>query len=72
VAPLVFDQRQDFIGCSNNGLLEFPEISECFLAGRWRGSAGKFNDDEWMAQYLIHRDQRLKNWIREPKMCNPD
>jgi hypothetical protein len=25
-----------------------------------------------MAQYLIHCEQRLKHWIRESEMCNPD
>ena len=57
---LSLDQFKSFFGRRNDGLLQHLEIAERTLTLRWGCSAGEFQDDQRMAQYLVRRQQRLK------------
>jgi hypothetical protein len=62
----------NLIGCRDDSLLEPFEIFKRSLAGRWRGPAGKFDYDKRMAQYAVGRSERLKHWLGQSEMRNPD
>lgn len=69
---LPLDQGECLIGSGDDGLPQILEIAECARAGFRRRSARDFEDDKRMAQYLVHRKQRLKHGTGTAEMRNPD
>jgi hypothetical protein len=70
--PLIFDQGKGLVSRRDDRALQAFKVAQGALARRRWGTAGKFEDDQWMAQHLIHLKQRLKMPVGSAEMRNPD
>ena len=60
---LPLDKGKWLVGCSDDCLLQLLEIADGPLAWRRRCAACEFEHDKRMAEDLVRRKQRLKQWV---------